>query len=98
MVFLFLDSQEMKAGNKDEEIDLDQVLLKFGFGPYQLFVCVLMGFVVMFSNVSPLSYVFTASDLKYRYKHYILVSLFSKSFFGSLINFVLDTLKTLFLH
>lgn len=69
-LFLFLDCLEMKPRSEDKDIDLDldldQILVDFGFSPYQLFISVLMGCVVMFSNVSPQSYVITASDLKYR--------------------------------
>lgn len=47
-------------------MDLDEVLSNFGLGPYQVTVCTLMGLVLMYSNISPLSYAITASDLKYR--------------------------------
>lgn len=51
-------------------LDLDEVLVDFGLGYYQITVCVLMGFVLMYSNISPLSYAITASDLKYRYLYF----------------------------
>ncbi|KAF0767385.1 solute carrier family 22 member 21-like [Aphis craccivora] len=47
-------------------MDLDEILSNFGLGSYQVTVCALMGLVLMFSNISPLSYAITASDLKYR--------------------------------
>ncbi|XP_025421175.1 solute carrier family 22 member 21-like isoform X2 [Sipha flava] len=47
-------------------MDLDEILGNFGLGSYQLTVCGLMGLVLMYSNISPLSYAITASDLKYR--------------------------------
>ncbi|XP_022167890.1 solute carrier family 22 member 21-like isoform X3 [Myzus persicae] len=47
-------------------MDLDEILSNFGLGSYQVTVCALMGLVLMYSNISPLSYAVTASDLKYR--------------------------------
>ncbi|XP_015363439.1 PREDICTED: solute carrier family 22 member 5-like [Diuraphis noxia] len=47
-------------------MDLDEILGNFGLGSYQVTVCTLMGLVLMYSNISPLSYAITASDLKYR--------------------------------
>ncbi|XP_025209234.1 solute carrier family 22 member 21-like isoform X2 [Melanaphis sacchari] len=47
-------------------MDLDEILSNFGLGSYQVTVCALMGLVLMYSNISPLSYAITASDLKYR--------------------------------
>ncbi|XP_050535666.1 solute carrier family 22 member 4-like isoform X2 [Daktulosphaira vitifoliae] len=47
-------------------MDLDEILGNFGLGRYQVTVCALMGLVLMYSNISPLSYAITASDLKYR--------------------------------
>ncbi|XP_050436536.1 solute carrier family 22 member 21-like isoform X2 [Adelges cooleyi] len=47
-------------------MDLDEILGTFGLGKYQVSICLLMGFVLMYSNISPLSYAITASDLKYR--------------------------------
>ncbi|XP_060880528.1 solute carrier family 22 member 21-like isoform X1 [Metopolophium dirhodum] len=55
--------QEVNSG---EIMDLDEILSNFGLGSYQVTVCALMGLVLMYSNVSPLSYAITASDLKYR--------------------------------
>lgn len=52
-------------------MDLDEILGNFGLGSYQVTVCALMGLVLMYSNISPLSYAITASDLKYRYLLYI---------------------------
>jgi hypothetical protein len=48
-------------------MDLDEILSNFGLGSYQVTVCALMGLVLMYSNISPLSYAITASDLKYRW-------------------------------
>lgn len=50
----------------EEKVDLDEILKNFGLGPYQVTICILMGFVLMFSNLSPLSYAITAGDMKYR--------------------------------
>jgi len=61
----FFDST--KEVNSEEKVDLDEILEEFGLGPYQVIICILMGFVLMYSNISPLSYAITASDLKYRY-------------------------------
>lgn len=47
-------------------MDLDEILSNSELGSYQVTVCALMGIVLMFSNISPLSYAITASDLKYR--------------------------------
>ncbi|CAI6355684.1 unnamed protein product [Macrosiphum euphorbiae] len=47
-------------------MDLDEILSNNGLGSYQVTVCALMGLVLMFSNISPLSYAITAGDLKYR--------------------------------
>ncbi|XP_027853755.2 solute carrier family 22 member 21-like isoform X2 [Aphis gossypii] len=47
-------------------MDLDEILSNFGLGSYQVTVCALMGLVLMYSNISPLSYAITASDLNYR--------------------------------
>ncbi|XP_022167889.1 solute carrier family 22 member 21-like isoform X2 [Myzus persicae] len=55
--------QEVNSG---EIMDLDEILSNFGLGSYQVTVCALMGLVLMYSNISPLSYAVTASDLKYR--------------------------------
>ncbi|XP_025209233.1 solute carrier family 22 member 21-like isoform X1 [Melanaphis sacchari] len=55
--------QEVNTG---EIMDLDEILSNFGLGSYQVTVCALMGLVLMYSNISPLSYAITASDLKYR--------------------------------
>lgn len=48
-------------------MDLDEILGNFGLGSYQVTICGLMGLVLMYSNLSPLSYAITASDLNYRY-------------------------------
>ncbi|XP_060853178.1 solute carrier family 22 member 4-like [Rhopalosiphum padi] len=47
-------------------VDIDKVLVSLGMGRYQFMGCVLFGLMIMYSNVSPVTYVFTASDLKYR--------------------------------
>ena len=47
-------------------MNVDEVLVSLGMGRYQFVGCVLFGIVVMYSNVSPSAYVFTAGDLKYR--------------------------------
>ncbi|XP_025207596.1 solute carrier family 22 member 21-like [Melanaphis sacchari] len=47
-------------------MDIDQVLKSLGMGRYQVIGCILFGLIIMYSNVSPVTYVFTASDLKYR--------------------------------
>jgi len=47
-------------------MDLDEVLGELGLGPYQVSICAVIGFILMYSNISPLSYAITASDLKYR--------------------------------
>ncbi|CAH1732788.1 solute carrier family 22 member 21-like isoform X2 [Aphis gossypii] len=47
-------------------MDLDEILNDFGLGTYQVTVCTIIGLVLMYSNISPLSYAITASDLKYR--------------------------------
>jgi len=45
---------------------IDDVLKSVGLGRYQVRGCVLFGLVLAYSNVSPMTYVFTASDQKYR--------------------------------
>ncbi|XP_050436083.1 solute carrier family 22 member 4-like [Adelges cooleyi] len=47
-------------------MDIDDVLVSAGMGRYQITKCILFGLVLMFSNISPVTYVFTAGDLKYR--------------------------------
>jgi len=47
-------------------VDIDNVLVSLGMGRYQFMGCMLFGLMIMYSNVSPVTYVFTASDLKYR--------------------------------
>ncbi|KAL4107873.1 hypothetical protein QTP88_018153 [Uroleucon formosanum] len=47
-------------------VDIDNVLVSLGMGRYQFMGCMLFGLMIMYSNVSPTTYVFTASDLKYR--------------------------------
>ncbi|XP_025207541.1 solute carrier family 22 member 21-like [Melanaphis sacchari] len=47
-------------------MDLDEILSDFGLGTYQVTVCTLIGFILMYSNISPLSYAISSSDLKYR--------------------------------
>lgn len=47
-------------------VDIDNVLVSLGMGRYQFVGCILFGLMIMYSNVSPVTYVFTASDLKYR--------------------------------
>ncbi|XP_022167888.1 solute carrier family 22 member 21-like isoform X1 [Myzus persicae] len=59
-------SKEYQEVNSGEIMDLDEILSNFGLGSYQVTVCALMGLVLMYSNISPLSYAVTASDLKYR--------------------------------
>ncbi|XP_027842262.1 solute carrier family 22 member 21-like [Aphis gossypii] len=49
-------------------VDIDKVLISLGMGRYQFMGCILFGLMIMYSNVSPVTYVFTASDLKYRCK------------------------------
>lgn len=56
-------------------MDLDEILGNFGLGSYQVTVCALMGLVLMYSNISPLSYAITASDLKYRYVCFFLLTI-----------------------
>lgn len=65
VLFFLLQYQEVNTGII---MDLDEILGNFGLGSYQVTVCGLMGLVLMYSNISPLSYAITASDLKYRYK------------------------------
>lgn len=48
-------------------VDIDNVLVTLGMGRYQIMGCVWFGLMIMYSNVSPHQYVFTASDLKYRW-------------------------------
>lgn len=47
-------------------VDIDNVLVALGMGRYQFTGCVLFGIMLMYSNISPFTYVFTAGDLKYR--------------------------------
>ncbi|XP_025207592.1 solute carrier family 22 member 5-like [Melanaphis sacchari] len=47
-------------------MNIDSVLVTVGMGRYQFAGCVLFGFMIMYSNVSPVTYIFTAGDLKYR--------------------------------
>uniref|UniRef100_A0A2S2PLV9 Solute carrier family 22 member 21 n=1 Tax=Schizaphis graminum TaxID=13262 RepID=A0A2S2PLV9_SCHGA len=47
-------------------MDLDEVLGELGLGTYQVSICAVIGFILMYSNISPLSYAISASDLKYR--------------------------------
>lgn len=67
--FSVLQYQEVNSG---EVMDLDEILGNFGLGSYQVTVCALMGLVLMYSNISPLSYAITASDLEYRYASYVI--------------------------
>ncbi|VVC33623.1 Sugar transporter, conserved site,Major facilitator superfamily domain,Major facilitator, sugar [Cinara cedri] len=55
--------QEVDSGKL---MDLDEILGSYGLGRYQVTVCALMGLVLMYSNISPLSYAITAADVKYR--------------------------------
>jgi hypothetical protein len=48
-------------------LDLDSALVSMGMGRYQFTGCLLFGLMIMFSNVSPFTYVFTAGDINYRY-------------------------------
>ncbi|VVC31716.1 Hypothetical protein CINCED_3A018320 [Cinara cedri] len=47
-------------------MNIDDVLIILGMGRYQFVYCLLFGLMIMYSNVSPVAYVFTAGDLKYR--------------------------------
>lgn len=47
-------------------MNIDNVLVSLGMGRYQFMSCALFGLVILYSNVSPVAYVFTAGDLKYR--------------------------------
>ncbi|XP_050537515.1 solute carrier family 22 member 21-like isoform X2 [Daktulosphaira vitifoliae] len=47
-------------------MDIDDVLVTVGMGRYQIMGCFLFGIVLLMSNVSPVAYIFTAGDLKYR--------------------------------
>lgn len=47
-------------------VDIDRVLVAVGMGRYQFVGCALFGLMLMYSNVSPFTFVFTAGDLKYR--------------------------------
>ncbi|XP_025421099.1 solute carrier family 22 member 21-like isoform X2 [Sipha flava] len=46
--------------------NLDNVLVSLGIGRYQFVGCLLFGLMIMYSNVSPIAYIFTSGDLKYR--------------------------------
>lgn len=48
------------------KMDVDDVLVTIGMGRYQVMGCFLFGIVLLMSNVSPVAYIFTAGDLKYR--------------------------------
>lgn len=61
--FYFSDS---RIGARCLEMNIDHVLVSLGMGRYQLVGCILFGFAIMFSAISPVTYVFTAGDLKYR--------------------------------
>lgn len=47
-------------------MNIDNVLISLGIGRYQFTCYALFGLVIMYSNVSPVTYIFTAGDLKYR--------------------------------
>lgn len=47
-------------------IDLDEILQELGLGRYQIKNFILIGLLLMFSNISPLSFTLTAGDLDYR--------------------------------
>lgn len=55
-----------KIGFDSIEMNIDSVLVTVGMGRYQFAGCVLFGLMLMYSDVSPVAYVFTAGDLKYR--------------------------------
>lgn len=63
-------------------VDIDNVLLSVGMGRYQFVGCVLFGLMIMYSNVSSVTYVFTAGDLKYRYVR----SFLNKKYVLSILN------------
>lgn len=46
--------------------DLDEILQELGLGRYQIKNFILIGLLLMFSNISPLSFTLTAGDLDYR--------------------------------
>lgn len=56
----------LSFSRKIRTMNIDNVLVTVGMGRYQFAGCVLFGFMIMYSNVSPVTYVFTAGDLKYR--------------------------------
>lgn len=56
-------------------MDLDEILVDLGLGSYQVAVCTLIGLVLMYSNISPLSYAITASDLQYRYDTFLFIEI-----------------------
>lgn len=45
---------------------IDDALQSVGLGRYQVTGCLLFGLMLAYSNVSPMTYVFTAADQKYR--------------------------------
>lgn len=51
---------------ENTEWDLDQLLTELKFGPYQIKNLILIGFLMMFANLFPLSFSLTAADLQYR--------------------------------
>ncbi|KAK7602882.1 hypothetical protein V9T40_006856 [Parthenolecanium corni] len=57
-----------EAEKKSLQWDLDEVLTELKFGSYQLRNLVLIGLMIMFSNLYPLSFTLTAADVDYRCK------------------------------
>ncbi|VVC31050.1 Sugar transporter, conserved site,Major facilitator superfamily domain,Major facilitator [Cinara cedri] len=49
-----------------KRIDLEEILEDYGLGLYQVTVCFILSLVVMYSSISPISYILTTSDLNYR--------------------------------
>lgn len=55
---------------KESEIDLDVILQELGdFGKFQKLNFILLLLPIVLSSVYTLSYIFTASQLEYRYVH-----------------------------
>lgn len=50
----------------DQSWDVDEVMEELGMGQFQVMIFILIGFILMFSNISPLSFALTAEDLDYR--------------------------------
>lgn len=47
-------------------MNIDDAIISLGIGRYQYVYCMLFGVMIMYSSVSPVAYIFTAGDLKYR--------------------------------